>query len=118
MIGTRMMANSSPPNHRGEAARHRLQEGVADRVAECVVDRLELVEVQIQERHPATVAGMRERTLELLVQEQPVGQPGQRVMAREVGDPGLRAVGFRDVVVGGEPARRHGLVRDLQYRAF
>ena len=60
---------------------------VAGAVAERVVDQLEVVDVELQQRDAgprAARAGQRE--LEVLLQQRPVRQPGERVVVGEVGD--------------------------------
>lgn len=57
-----------------------LQEGVADIVAEAVVDLLEAVQVQVQQRQFASAgAGAKQRLAELFVEGLAVAQAGQRV---------------------------------------
>ncbi len=70
------------PHRRAQAIGDLLEERVADRVAEGVVDRLEPVEVDQQ--HGAGLAGpgeARQGFGEALAQEQPVRQAGQRIEA-------------------------------------
>ena len=63
------------------------QQRVACGMAERVVDRLELVEIEAMEREQAAVAFRRaEQMLQLLLEHRPVGQPGQRVVEGELGD--------------------------------
>ena len=60
---------------------------VADRVAERVVDRLEVVEVGVDDANDVAVPiGVRQRQLHLLLEESAVGQTGERVMKRHVAD--------------------------------
>ncbi len=67
--------------YRGQALRHGDQHGVADVVAEGVVDLLEAVQIQIQHRHPTAVAiGTRQCRVELLVQAHRIGKAGQCVV--------------------------------------
>ena len=75
-------------------AHHRLQplgdlaeQGVADRMAERVVDVLEAVEID-QEQGAALLAvgGVAQRLVERLAHHRAVGQAGQRIEAREPGD--------------------------------
>ena len=68
------------------------QELVAGAVPERVVDVLEPVEVQEQERgERAAALGARQRKLETIAEEESVRQPGQGVVRRLVGDLLLRA---------------------------
>ena len=68
-----------------QAQRHFLQQHVADGVAERVVDGLEAVEVDEHHRGLLAVAvGQRERLLQAVLQQAPVGQAGERVVVGEV----------------------------------
>ena len=67
----------------GEAARARLQQLVAGRVAERVVDLLEVVEVDEQHREPLVLRVARvERVLQPVDEQRAVGEPGQPVVER------------------------------------
>ena len=70
----------------GRRSRDRAQQLVAGRVAEAVVDRLEVVEVDEQHRELVArgAAVARERLLEAVLEQRPVGEPGQRVVERLV----------------------------------
>ena len=71
-----------------QRGRHALQELVADAMAERVVDVLEAVEVDEQHADAMAAAlGLRDRLRQALVQQQPVGQAGQRVARREILQP-------------------------------
>ena len=73
------------PQGAGERGRHPLQQLIADAMAERVVDVLEPVEVDEQHADAMSAAlGLRDRLRQALVQQQPVGQAGQRVAGREV----------------------------------
>ena len=68
-----------------QAARHFLQQHVAHRVAERVVDGLEAVEVDEHHRGLLAVAvGERERLRQAVLQQPPVRQAGERVVVGEV----------------------------------
>ena len=104
----------------GEQARaDGLQQGVAGRVAERVVDRLELVEVDAQEREPVAVTAQpHQRLVEPLVQQHAVGEVGERVMPCHVGDARLVALAVGDVGVGRDHAALgEGSCVDLDHRA-
>ena len=63
---------------------------------EAVVDELEVVQVDIQHSHPGAGAlGAGQRQLQVLLEQDAVGQPGQRVVVRQAGQLllGLAAVG-------------------------
>ena len=104
------------PHQRPHALSHAHEQGVADGVAVTVVDGLEAVEVEAEDREAA--GGSFDRALHRLAEEGPVRQAGQGVMVRQVGDAGLGRLGDRNVganaaeagerAVGGEqwPARQ------------
>ena len=69
---------------RPEPGRHLDQQVVADDVAEAVVDELEAVEVDEADGDVRAVAiGAAEGDLEMLAEEHPVREPGQRVVVGE-----------------------------------
>ena len=96
----RASVNSASPKRATRVARSQgrlqpvrdgLQELVAGVVAEGVVDVLEPVEIQEQQRRERPVAlGARQRKLETVAEEEPVRQPGERVVRRLVSDLLLR----------------------------
>ena len=69
-----------------DAAGHRLQQFIADMVPERVVDALELVDVDIEQRELLALAGSLQLALDLFAEQHPVRQVGQRVVMREVRD--------------------------------
>ncbi len=81
-----------------------LQHLVADRVAERIVDRLEMIEVDAEHRHDLALLDARLHRIEVLAQEKAMRQPGQRVVMRQIVDPLLVAPLLRDVEVRGHPA--------------
>ena len=110
------MANSSPPSLRNDvgfpqttaqALGDGLEQFVAALVAERVVDALEFVEVQIKHRELLAAPDALERLLELLAEEHPVGQIGQRIVVRQMRDPLLRDR-FRSVTSSITPSRYCG----------
>ena len=58
-----------------------LEHHVADRVAELVVDRLEIIKIAHQQTDDRIVL---QREIELMIEEAPVAEPGQRVAHRLV----------------------------------
>ncbi len=66
----------------GEAPRDRQQDRVADRDAEAVVDLLEPVDVENEDRRPRRILGRRprDRGAEAVEEELPVGQAGEVVV--------------------------------------
>jgi hypothetical protein len=68
-----------------DPARDRLQQAVAELVAERIVDGLEAVEVEEKHGHLRTCAmTLRDRLLDAVAQQYAVGQPGERVVMRHV----------------------------------
>ena len=90
-----------------------VQKLVADRVAEGIVDGLEVVEVEIEDGKPLLATQVRQAVLDLLVKQQAVGEPGQSVVPGHVRDLRLGPASLRDVLVGDDPAAiGHGLARN------
>ena len=84
--------------HAAQAGRDRRQELVPGGVAELVVDGLEVVEVDEQQRDRAAhAASPREREVELILDQDAVGQPGEAVVIGEVGELLLTAQPLGDV---------------------
>ncbi len=85
--------------HRGAQPRRRQgQQLVAGLVAEQVVDVLEVVEVDEDQRAvPAVAVGMRERLVQAIGQQAPVGERGQVIVEGEGVDFRLAFLGPRDV---------------------
>ena len=101
---------AAEPRHRIDLAhaaaqplRHVMQQLVAGRVAERVVDRLEAVEVDQHQREALAVAALaRERVLDAVAQQHAVGEAGERVVMRHVGDLVGAALAFGDVGEGAQ----------------
>ena len=82
-------------------------------MAERVVDVLEAVEVETKHRQAPALSHAVERPLHALAQQHAVGQLGQDVVVRHVGDARLDAAVLGHVLVRGEPALvRHRLMLD------
>ena len=74
------------------------QQFVADAVAERIVDRLETVETEHQQRHLfGATPGVQQNIVHLLAQQIAVRQPGQTVMLSHEGKPRLGALALGDV---------------------
>ena len=96
-----------------DAARHLLEQGIAHGMAEHVVDALELVEIDAVQRQHLALHHAGERAFHGLAEQHPVGEPGERVVSREIGDALLRAPPIGDVLVRRHPAAvRHRAVPD------
>lgn len=94
--------------------RHLLQQLVAHFMAERVVEHLELVQVQEQQRPGPAFARSQHRGLGQAVQQQAaIGQAGQRIVEGQAFDLGRGQPDIGDIVVGddhaalGSRARRH-----------
>ena len=79
------------PQHLAQARPHLAQQQVAGVVAERVVDLLEAVEVDQQQRGLLALAAGHDRLMRAVAQERAVGQAGERVVQRLVLRPGGRA---------------------------
>ena len=90
--------------HRLQPLRDQAQQLVAGRVAERVVDGLELVEVDEQDRDPL-LGAPDERVAEAVDEEDAVGQPGERIVERLVPELVLEVFPVADV---DEDALHHG----------
>ena len=74
--------------------RDALQELVADQMSQRIVDALELVDVDIEDRELG-VFGLQQQFLRVALEQRPVRQIGQRVVMGEMLDPGLDATALR-----------------------
>ena len=94
-----------------EPARHRAQQLIPLLVAERVVDGLEAVEVDEQQRRTGRHApGAAERLVGDLVERRPVGEPGQLVVVGEVAQALGPVAALRDVLGDGEAGLHRALV--------
>ncbi|MGY4413766.1 hypothetical protein ACVWW4_005502 [Bradyrhizobium sp. LB7.1] len=95
------------------------QQLVADLVSERIVDALELVDVDIEDRERLALAEFRDAALQMAAHQHAVRQVGQRVVMRHVRDALVGADAIGDVVMGREPAAGGaGLVLDLDQAAL
>ena len=81
LVATETCGDVGGPDTRLEAVRERNEKRVTDRVAVPIVDRLEVVEIEEQHRR---VEAERERARDVLGEEHPVRELGQRVVRRLV----------------------------------
>ena len=87
------------PNAFDQPLGDQLQQAIAHRVAQRIVDVLEPVEVQIQHReHRAVPLRRQQRLREQVVQQQSVRQIGQAVVLGEIGQPMGERPGRADIV--------------------
>ena len=78
---------------------HRLQHPIAHSVAEAIVDRLEAIEIEEQQRHPIAVAlGRGQGPVGELEQQGPVGQAGEGIVQGPVPDRLLAAMALAHVL--------------------
>ena len=81
-------ASQQPADARGDV----LQHAIAGVMAQRIVDLLEAVEIQQQQRQRRVGArGGAQRLRETILQQQPIGQIGQRVVMGEIRQPALEA---------------------------
>ena len=73
-------------------------------MSERVVDALEFVDVDVEHRELLACRNPRELPFELLAEQHPVRQIGQRVVMRQMRDPLLGAPALGDVLQGRHPA--------------
>ena len=117
--------NSSPPNRATKSSgrsisrsrsAHRAQQLVAAGMAERVVDLLELVEVDEQQRRQLFGALLgRQQASDLVAEIDPVRQRRQFVVARQMADPGFGVAPLGDVFEQHDrAAARHRLERPRQ----
>jgi hypothetical protein len=111
--------------------RHLLQHLIAGMMAVGVVDLLEAVQIDHEQRQPLFIAGRSQNgLLEAIVQQRAIGQVGEQIVVGQVGDALVgevplaphrgvsqlaldrrrqpREVALDDVVLGAGPHRRHG----------
>ena len=101
-----------------QMSRDRLEELVADEMTERVVDTLELVDVDVMHRELLAAHDRGQLAPQVLVEHGAVGQVGQRVVMRQMGDARLDAAALGDVLVRGHPAAiGQRLVDDLDRAA-
>ena len=88
-----------------------LQQRVADRMAQQIVDVLEVVEVEAEHRNLIAAPDEPQGLFELFAEQRPVRQIGQRIMTRHMRDLLLGRLPFGDVLERGDPsAALHGLI--------
>ena len=81
-----------------------LEQLIADRMAERVVDALELVDVDIEHRQLLARPYRLQRLFQPLAEQDPVRQVGQPVVMRQMRDLLVGACALGDVLDGGDPA--------------
>ena len=95
-----------------QAVGDQFQQFVADRMPERIVDALELIEIEAQDRQTLTAFDAFELMFQPFAQQDAVGQIGQRVVARHMRDAPIGAQPLGDVLVGRQPsAARDRLAR-------
>jgi hypothetical protein len=95
-----------------ETLAQNLQGTVAGSVAEGVVDFLEPVQVQIEQRERTlTAARARDRLLQQMLKLHAIRHLGQRVVSRQVADPALRTLALGDVAGDVDIALKLGVFR-------
>ncbi len=100
--------------HFGEAAGHLLQQFVADRVAERVVDLLEAIEVDDhQGAAPAAGVGIGERLVQHGPHHRPVGQVGEAVVARQLARFGLVPALLAEIAAKAAEAEKAAVIVEI-----
>ena len=79
----------------------RAKQRVADRMSQRIVDALEAVEI---EEHDRQLVAAGQCFFHLVLEQDAIGQIGQRVMARHVHDLGFGLPALGDVLIGRHPA--------------
>ena len=104
------------PDRLAQPLRHALQEFVADQMSQRIVDALELVDVDIEDREFAPL-GFQQQPFRMALEQRAVRQIGQRVVMGEMLDPGLDAPPFGDVFQRRGPAAVRRALEDQPDRA-
>jgi len=86
LVATQTCDEISVSDAAPDAGSHGLQQLVADMMSERVVDALELVDVDIEQSELLAPAGILELAFDLVAEQHPVRQIGQRIVMREVSD--------------------------------
>ena len=82
------------PDRLAQPLRHAFQELVADQMSQRIVDALELVDVDIEDREFAPL-GFQQQPFRMALEQRAVRQIGQRVVMGEMLDPGLDRAALR-----------------------
>ncbi len=80
------------------------QQLIADQVPERIVDAFEFVDVDVEHRQLLARNNASQLALQLLVEQRPVRQVGQRIVVRKVRDPLLDAPALGDILQGRHPS--------------
>jgi hypothetical protein len=91
------------------------QQFVADRMAEAIVDSLEIIEVEAQHGHlPAMGCDLRQAVAHLVSEQHAVRKLGERIVLRHMRDARLGLAALSDVLVSDDPAALlHRAMREL-----
>ena len=104
------------PDRLAQPIRDALEEFVADQMPQRIVDALELVDVDIEDRELAPL-GFQQQFFRVALEQRPVRQVGQRVVMGEMFDPGLDAPRFGHVFQRRGPAAVRRALVDQPDRA-
>ena len=98
LVATQARAGVTGTQGAADAFGGQLQQAVAGGVPQRVVDLLEQVEVEVEQRQPVAVAlGVAQLLLQAVVEQATVGQAGQRIEVRLLPDQRLLRLLLRDV---------------------
>src|ERR1035437_7780207 len=83
---------------------HALEQLIADRMPEGVIDALQMIKVEVQDRQPLSALNTLECLFKPFVIKFAIGQTSQRIMLCRIRKPFLGTPLFGDVFVGGDPS--------------
>ena len=111
LVATEPHDDIAPPHRGRQAGRDLAEQVVSGGMAERIVDRLEPIEIETQQRQ-LTAAGsdLGEPQLEMLMKHRTVGQSGEDVMTRQMSDALLGDLALGDVDIRADDAQRRTFV--------
>ncbi|KAF0133222.1 MAG: hypothetical protein FD152_1688, partial [Xanthobacteraceae bacterium] len=114
LVGAEARHDVAVTNREAQPVRDLHEDRVARRVAQRVVDLLEVVEIDEQHREEVVAAGHGQGGIQPLLEQQPVRQAGQRIVPGHMGQPGFRAPLLGNVLDRNHEATRfHRLERQV-----
>src|SRR2546429_5515658 len=87
-----------------QPARNGHEQLIAHRMPKRIVDRLEVIEIEIKNRELGAAMNPAQLLVQPLAEHHAIWQVGQRIIMREMRDPLLRALALGDVLMGGDPS--------------
>src|SRR6185437_8374676 len=114
---------AAEPRHRVARAETATEAGsdldqklIANRMAERIVDPLEMVEVETEDGELVVALGEFQRALELFAEQCAIRQAGERIVARHVRNLRLGSLPLRDILEGRDPAAAFRRLSDDPHR--